>query len=66
MKSIHEHNCCDHATAPVTDAQPSLAVNVSVLVLRIDKMDCPTEESLLRKSLELVRPELDVRRQKKG
>ena len=52
MKSIHEHNCCDHATAPVTDAQPSLAVNVSVLVLRIDKMDCPTEESLLRKSLE--------------
>lgn len=52
MKSIHEHNCCDHGTAPVTDAQPSLAVNVSVLVLRIDKMDCPTEESLLRKSLE--------------
>lgn len=52
MKSIHEHNCCDHATTPAVDAQPSLAVNESVLVLRIDKMDCPTEESLLRKSLE--------------
>ena len=52
MTSIHEHNCCDHAIAPATDAQPSLAVNMSVLILRIDKMDCPTEESLLRKSLE--------------
>ena len=51
MTLAHEHKCCDHATATTTDATPSLATGAGVLVLRIDKMDCPTEESLIRNKL---------------
>ncbi len=51
MNATHEHNCCNHASASTTDIKPSLAVGAGVLILRIDNMDCPTEEALIRNKL---------------
>ncbi len=52
MNAPHEHSCCDHAVATTTGPAPLPAADAGVLILRIDKMDCPTEESLIRKKLQ--------------
>lgn len=53
MANSHDHNCCGHAS-PTQINPPSvpLGADAQKLVLRIEQMDCPTEESLLRKKLE--------------
>lgn len=55
-KDQAEHACCDHKQVESTQsiaAYVASALNeVCVLTLRIDKMDCPTEESLIRNKLE--------------
>lgn len=50
MPSHQEHDCCDHANPSTVSTAPTSGSDV--LILRIDKMDCPTEESLIRKKLE--------------
>ncbi len=53
MKSYQDHTCCDHAGEPAQKTEQFLQpTSPAVLILRIDKMDCPTEESLIRKKLE--------------
>lgn len=48
--SHREQNCCAHSTPRVKiDAPP--AAWADVLTLRIEKMDCPAEESLIRNKL---------------
>ncbi|AZP14034.1 heavy metal translocating P-type ATPase [Undibacterium parvum] len=55
-KDQAKHACCDHKQVESTQsiaAYVASALNeVCVLTLRIDKMDCPTEESLIRNKLE--------------
>lgn len=48
----HLHTCCEHTKAtiihsPVTPVMPASGI----LILRIENMDCPTEEALIRKKL---------------
>jgi Cd2+/Zn2+-exporting ATPase len=52
MTSHHDHSCCDHAAPSAAKTEASPSADSGVLVLRIDKMDCPTEESLIRKKLD--------------
>lgn len=53
MKTEHNHDCCGHAVATPPSPETLLSgVADAVLTLRIDKMDCPTEESLIRKKLD--------------
>lgn len=56
MAILHEPHCCDHdhsAAQPQPVVVPSApATGANVLVLRIDKMDCPTEEALIRSKLD--------------
>ena len=48
-----EHACCEHAAVKVMPNTAVVATQaVGVLTLRIDKMDCPTEESLIRNKLQ--------------
>lgn len=48
-----EHACCGSAAVQVMPMTEVLAAPaVGVLTLRIDKMDCPTEESLIRNKLQ--------------
>src|SRR3569623_1553606 len=52
MTSHHEPSCCDQAISSTAKTEAAPSARAGVLVLRIDKMDCPTEESLIRKKLE--------------
>ena len=63
---VSRHDCCDHAPAsPAPEgrgnrqAAPALAEGERLAVFRIQQMDCPTEENLLRRALE---PLPDVRK----
>lgn len=51
MDKKDQHNCCGCAIEPKEAIVESLPM-AGRLILRIDKMDCPTEESLIRKKLE--------------
>lgn len=49
--SHREHNCCNYSIPRVNSDAP-VAAQASVLTLRIERMDCPTEEALIRNKLE--------------
>lgn len=53
MNSCEKNTCCAAANAiePENDIAPTRANRFEVLTLRIEKMDCPTEETLLRKKI---------------
>ncbi len=46
----HDHDCCAAPALPATGPLPNVA-GAQWLRLRIDKMDCPTEENLIRSRL---------------
>ncbi len=50
MQARKAEDCCDHAREAAPQVTPQSTS--SVLVLRIEQMDCPTEESLLRSKLD--------------
>ncbi len=53
MDSCEKNTCCAAANAvePENSIAPTQANRFEVLTLRIEKMDCPTEEALLRKKI---------------
>lgn len=53
MDSCEKNTCCATANAvePENGIAPTQANRFEVLTLRIEKMDCPTEEALLRKKI---------------
>ncbi len=52
MTDPHKHDCCDSALGQTPHAAPQSIPAGDLLTLRIDKMDCPTEESLIRSKLD--------------
>lgn len=52
MKLHLDNICCDHASASAAITKPSPTAGWAVLTLRIEKMDCSTEEFLIRQKLE--------------
>lgn len=53
MSDCQSKSCCEKAP-PQGPIKSAVESSHGALVLRIDQMDCPTEESLLRKALERV------------
>src|SRR3569623_500823 len=51
MTPDQKHDCCDYASQPNAKVEFSLPGETGVLTLRIDNMDCPTEEALIRNKL---------------
>lgn len=56
MTELHQHDCCngrDEAASTAKHTAPSTPpIGVKVLRLKIQKMDCPTEEGLIRKAID--------------
>ena len=56
MTEHEHHDCCSAKDTPTSSAKEAapgvLPTGVKVLRLKIQKMDCPTEESLIRKSID--------------
>ncbi len=52
MNDPHQHKCCDHADVKQAESEQEVVAEGNALIMRIDKMDCPTEESLIRQRLE--------------
>src|SRR3569623_961617 len=51
MTPDQKHDCCDYASPPNAKVEFSLPGETGVLTLRIDNMDSPTEEALIRNKL---------------
>ena len=56
MSEHHRHDCCSADDATPSAIKPGaaaeLSVGTKVLRLKIQKMDCPTEEALIRKAID--------------
>jgi Cd2+/Zn2+-exporting ATPase len=51
MTPIPTNNCCAPSQSVAGSERGALLPNLQQLVMRIEKMDCPTEEGLIRKKL---------------
>nr|WP_329603118.1 heavy metal translocating P-type ATPase [Undibacterium baiyunense] len=57
MRSSNQHDCACGDTPPITATSPESpsAVGASSVVYRIENMDCPTEETLIRQKLTSIK-----------